>query len=345
LKKTLDEIAAIIGGEVEGDGGIVIEGLSGIPEAGPGMLSFIANEKYLPLLKTSKASALVVSRTLEVDGFPLVRVDDPGQAWTELLELVKPSTPAIPEGIHPSAHIGEGVRLGKGTAVMALAAVMDGAAVGDGSVLYPCVYVGHDSRIGKDCVIYPGVVIRERVEIHDRVVIQPGAVIGSDGFGYQENNGRLIKQEQFGTVVLEDDVEIGANVAIDRARFHETRIGRGTKIDNLVQIAHNVKVGSDAVIVSQTGISGSARIGNNVTLAGQCGVAGHITIGDNVIAAGKAGLTKSIAPNMIVYGNPAGERMEKQRQIVGMRKLPDLIKTVRQLKERIARLEAQSKND
>ena len=345
MKKTLNEIALLVGGVVEGDGNTVVDCLAGIRDALPGALSFIANEKYVSFLESTRATALVVSRNLPVEGFPLIRVDDPDRAWTLLLELVKPPPVVPPEGIHASAYVGERVTVGKGVSIMAHAVVMDGTTIGDGTVLYPNVYVGHDVSIGCDCLLYPGVVLRERVVLCNRVVIQPGAVIGSDGFGYENKAGCFVKQEQCGTVFLDDDVEIGANVAIDRARFHETRIGCGSKIDNLVQIAHNVTVGKDTVIVSQTGVSGSTRIGNRVTIAGQCGVAGHITVGDNVIVAAKGGVTKSVPAGRVVYGNPAGDRVVAQRRAVALRKLPDLLKEVRNLKERIARLEAQSKNN
>ncbi len=345
LKKTLNEIAAIVNGSVDGDGSIVVNGLAGIREAGPDTLSFISNEKYLPLLEGARAAALVVARDLAVSGFSLVRVDDPALAWDRLLDLVKPPAIELPEGIHSTAFVAETATLGKDVRIAHNAVVMDGARIGDKTVIFPNVYVGHATRIGRDCLVYPNVVIRERTEIHDRVVIQPGAVIGSDGFGYHESKGRIIKQEQYGIVVLEDDVEIGANVTIDRARLHETRIGQGTKIDNLVQIAHNVQVGRHSILVSQVGVAGSTSLGQGVIMAGQSGAAGHITIGDGVIVAARAGVTKDVEPKEVVYGNPAGKRVAKQREVIGIRKIPALLEAVRTLKERIARLEAQSGND
>jgi len=345
LKKTLKEIAELIGGELDGDVDIQITGLAGIREAEAGTLSFIANEKYLRYARESKASALVVSRDLQLEGKTLVRVDDPNKAWNRLLELIRPSVVTTHGGVHSTAVVGENVELHPDVAIMAYVTVMDGASVGRGTVLYPHVYVGHQTKIGEGCVIYPGVVIRERVEIRDRVVIHPGAVVGSDGFGYQTVSGSLTKQEQLGTVVVEDDVEIGACVTIDRARFHETRIGRGSKIDNLVQIAHNVVVGCESIIVSQTGIAGSCRIGDHVIIAGQVGVAGHLTIGDNAVIAAKAGISKNIAPNDVVYGIPAGKKIEKQREIVSLRKLPELLKSFKELEERVARLEARSQSE
>jgi UDP-3-O-[3-hydroxymyristoyl] glucosamine N-acyltransferase len=280
-----------------------------------------------------------------VEGFALIRVDDPDHAWGQLLELVKPPAIEIPAGVHERAFVAENARLGKGVAVMAHATVMDGATIGDGTVIYPYVYIGHGTTVGRGCLIYPAVMIRERVELGDRVVVQPGAVIGSDGFGFSEKNGRHVKQEQFGTVVIEDDVEIGANVTVDRARFHETRICRGTKIDNLVQIAHNVSVGCDSVIVSQTGISGSCRIGNRVKIGGQVGIVGHLTIGDDAAVAAGSGVVKNLEGKKVYFGTPAQERIEAYRQVAAVRRLPGLLKTIKQLEERIARLEAQSGND
>lgn len=347
MDKRVSEIAAIVDGAVEGDDGIVITGLAGIREAGPGDLTFAADAKYLHDIERTRASAILVTRgTVKRTGMPtLVRVADVKQSWDTLLEMVKPDPVEIPRGIDPAAKIGSEVTVGDNVAVSAFAAVMDGASLGDGTTIFPHVYIGHGARVGRDCLIYPGVVIRERVIIGDRVIIQPGAVIGSDGFGYHEEGGKLRKQEQSGTVVIEDDVEVGANVAIDRARFSETRIGSGTKIDNLVQIAHNVTVGSDSVLVSQVGLAGSSHLGKRVRLGGQSGVAGHISVGDNVVAAGRAAITKPVPANKVVYGNPAGDRIERQREVVSLRRLPALIETVKKLSERIQCLEAQSKND
>jgi UDP-3-O-[3-hydroxymyristoyl] glucosamine N-acyltransferase len=257
---------------------------------------------------------------------------------------VKPPPIRHIPGVHPSAVVGDNVYLGREVSIMSHVTLEDGVRVGDRTVIYPGVYVGHESRIGQDCLIYPNVAIRERVTLGERVIVQSGAVLGSDGFGFAGEDGQYRKQEQFGTVVIEDDVEIGANVTIDRARFEETRIGRGTKIDNLVQIAHNVIVGDNSIIVSQTGIAGSARIGKNVILAGQVGVAGHISIGDHVRVAAKAGVTKSVPDNEIMYGNPAGSYTEKKREVVSVRKIPELLDTVKALSERVGRLEAESKN-
>jgi UDP-3-O-[3-hydroxymyristoyl] glucosamine N-acyltransferase len=228
---------------------------------------------------------------------------------------------------------------------MPFATVEAGAVIGDRTLIYPGVYIGHQSRVGADCVLYPNVVIRERITLGDRVIVHGGSVIGADGFGYEPDGDKLRKQEQFGTVVVEDDVEIGANVTVDRARFDVTRIGRGTKIDNLVQIAHNVILGEGCIIVSQVGIAGSARIGKNVVLAGQVGIVGHLTIGDNVKVAAQSGIGKDIPAEEVYFGSPAIPIRDKKRELAAVKKLPGLLKAVRDLEKRLSRLEAQSEND
>ena len=220
--------------------------------------------------------------------------------------------------------------------------MQDGAKVGDRTSLYPGVYVGHEASLGEDCLIYPHVVIREHIVLEDRVIIHSGTVIGCDGFGYTTVKGVHHKIPQIGSVLIESDVEIGANVSIDRARFDKTHIKKGAKIDNLVQIGHNVVVGENTFIVSQVGIAGSTRIGNNVILAGQSGVDGHVTIGDNVMVAGRAGVTKDVEPNMIVSGFPAQSHEKERKTRVYRRRIPDIEKAVRSLEERIEHLERSS---
>lgn len=345
LKKTLREIADFLGGELCGDGDQLITGVAGIDDAVSGQISYVASEKYLARAEETCASALIVGSGVSMEGMNLIRVKDPEAAWERLVELAKPKPIHFEPGVDPCAWVSEEASLGKDVVIMAHATVEAGAIIGDSTIVYPGVYVGHFCSIGKDCRIYPNVVLRERVVLEDRVIIQPGAVIGSDGFGYAEVDGRRVKQEQSGTVILEEDVEVGANVAIDRARFDVTRICRGTKIDNLVQIAHNVVIGENSIIISQAGIAGSTRIGKNVILAGQVGVAGHIKIGNNVKVAAKGGVTKSVEDNEVLYGNPAGRHADKKREVVHVRRLPKLMKKLKALSERVRCLEAQSEND
>jgi len=339
VKKTLKEIAQMIGGEVIGDGNVVITGICGIKEAEEGDITFLANPKYLPLMQHTKASAIIASSDVKESPRPMIRTENPSLAFAKMVQLMAPNEIRHPRGIHPTVVIGKGVTLGKEVAIEPYAVIDDHAVIGDGTILYMGVYVGHHTRIGEGCLIYPHVTIRERVTVGDRVIIHSGSVIGSDGFGFSTVKGVHHKIPQIGTVIIEDDVEIGANVTIDRARFDKTWIKKGTKIDNLVQIAHNVVVGENSVIVSQTGISGSTEIGNNVILAGQSGIVGHITIGDNAVIAAQAGVTKSVPANTCVSGYPAKPHIQAKRMNAALQRLPELLKTIARLQKRIEELE------
>lgn len=339
MRKTLKEIAQIIDGEVVGDGNTIITGISGIKEAQDGDLTFLANPKYLHLMDATKATAIITSREIKTAPKPIIRTDNPSLAFAKMVSFLAPNEQVHPSGIHPTAVIGKNVKLGRDVALQPYVVLDDNVEVGDRTVIYAGCYIGHHTRIGADCLIYPNVAIRERVEIGNRVVIHSGTIIGSDGFGFATVKGVHHKIPQIGTVAIEDDVEIGANVTIDRARFGKTLIGRGTKIDNLVQIAHNVIVGENSIIVAQTGISGSTTIGRGVTLAGQAGLVGHITIGDNAVVAAQAGVTKSVPPNTYVSGYPAKPHDKAKRINACVQRLPELFKAVRQLEEKISELE------
>jgi UDP-3-O-[3-hydroxymyristoyl] glucosamine N-acyltransferase len=244
-----------------------------------------------------------------------------------------------PPGIHPTAVIGERVTLGQQLTIGAYVVIADGAVIGDRTVIYPHVYIGNETVLGTDCLIYPQVSIRERCQLGHRVILHSGVVIGSDGFGYASVEGVHHKIPQVGTVVVEDDVEIGANTCLDRARFGRTRIGKGTKIDNLVQIAHNVETGHHCIIVGQAGVAGSTKLGDHVTLAGQCGISGHLQIGDHAIVTGKAGVSKNVPPRAVVRGSPAQEIKSCQMQEIAVRRLPQTQVVVKELIARIAELE------
>ncbi len=340
MQKTLREIADLIDGEVVGDPSTVVTGICGIKEAEAGDLTFVANSRYLPLIKTTRASAIITSRDVKSSSKPIIRTDNPSLAFAKMVGLMAPNEMYRPQGIHPTAVVGQNVRLGKDVTVQAYVVVEDDAQIGDRTVLYTGSYIGHYTRIGDDCLIYPHVTVRERVTLGSRVIVHSGTVIGSDGFGFATVRGVHHKIPQIGTVVIEDDVEIGANVTIDRARFGVTSIGRGTKIDNLVQIAHNVVIGENSILVAQSGISGSTVVGKGVTLAGQAGIVGHITIGDNAVVAAQAGVTKSIPPNVCVSGYPAKPHASAKRINACVQRLPKLVKTVEELEDRIAELEA-----
>lgn len=338
MKTTLREIAKLVDGEIIGDENIEITGVSGIKEAKRGDLTFVANSKYESLMDTTKASAIITAQDIEEASKPIIRTKNPSLAFAKLVSLLAPNDIKHPQGIHPSAIIGENVKLGRDVAVQAYAVIEDNAEIDDGAIIYSGVYVGHHTKIGKNTLIYPGVSIRERVNIGDRVIIHSGTVIGSDGFGFAAVRGVHHKIPQIGTVVIEDDVEIGANVTIDRARFDKTIVGRGTKIDNLVQIAHNVIIGENSIVVAQTGISGSTTIGKDVILAGQSGIVGHITVGDNSIVAAQAGVTKSIPANSKVSGYPAKPHSAAKRVNACVQRLPELFKKVKELEEKIQQL-------
>ncbi len=344
MKKTLNEIAAIVDGEIVGNGDIVVTGICGIKEARKGDLTFVANSRYLSLMNHTEASAIITSRDVKSAPLPIIRTNNPSIAFAKMVSLMAPNEFKKPKGIHPTAVIGEKVKIGRNVAIQAYVVIEDNAEIKDSTTLYAGVYIGQHTKIGKDCVIYPYVIIRERVVIGNRVTIHGGTVIGSDGFGFSTVKGVHQRIPQIGNVVIEDDVEIGANVTIDRARFDKTIIKKGTKIDNLVQIAHNVIIGEHSIVVAQSGISGSATIGNNVTLAGQSGVIGHVSIGDNVVVGGKAGVTKSIPPNSCVSGFPAKSHAVAKRINACVQNLPDLYKKVKAMEEELKKFKSGKKD-
>lgn len=339
MKKTLNEIAQLIDGVVVGDGNIEIVGVCGIKEAQKGEITFVANRKYIPLIEQTNASAIITTPDVKKSSKPLILTENPSLAFAKLLALIAPDESNNYKGVHPTAVIGKNVKIGKGVAIHPFVVVGDNSEIGDNTLLYAGVFIGHNAKIGNNSIVYPHVSIRERVIIGDRVIIHSGTVIGSDGFGFATVQGLHQKIPQIGTVVIEDDVEIGANVTIDRARFDKTLIKHGTKIDNLVQIAHNVVIGENSIIVAQAGISGSTTLGKNVTLAGQAGVIGHINIGDNAVVAAQAGVTKSVPENTCVSGYPAKPHKKAKRINACVQKLPDLYKLVSELENKIATLE------
>lgn len=342
MQKTLKEIATLIDGEIVGDESIVVTGICGIKEAKEGDLTFIANSRYLPLMQNTRASAIITSKDVKSAPKAIIRTENPSLAFAKMVSLLAPNEVKRPRGIHPTAVIGEKVKLGKNVAIEPYVVLEDNVEIKDNTILYAGVYVGHYTKIGRDCIIHPYAVIRERVVIGSRVIIHCGTVIGSDGFGFSTVQGVHHRIPQIGTVIIEDDVEIGSNVTIDRARFDKTLIKKGTKIDNLVQIAHNVVIGENSIIVAQSGISGSTTIGKNVTLAGQAGVIGHITVGDNVVVAAQAGVTKSIPPNTCVSGYPAKPHALAKRINAFIQNLPDLFKRMKELEKEIEQLKVKN---
>ena len=333
--RTTKELAELVGGELVGDPDAVIKGVADIREAKEGDITFAANPKYAPLVKTTRASCVVTSREVECPAKTLIRTENPSKAFSKIISTLLPQSARHPRGIHPSAVVGKGAKLGKNVSVGANAIIEEGCQIGQDSIIYGGVYVGHDSKIGKNVLIYPNVTIREKATVGDRVIIHPGTVVGSDGFGYVSVDGKHQKIPQVGTVAIEDDVEIGSCVTIDRARFGKTVIGRGSKIDNLVQIAHNVTIGENSIIVAQAGISGSTSLGKNVILAGQAGVVGHVDVGDNVIVMAQAGVTKSVPKDEIILGSPARPVSLAKKIFACLDRLPELFKRVKKIEKKL----------
>jgi UDP-3-O-[3-hydroxymyristoyl] glucosamine N-acyltransferase len=311
----------------------LIVGVASLDDANEGDLSFYANPKYLKALRKSHATAVLVPHGFaEEVRATRVWVDDPAEAFAKLLEVFAPAPICPMPGIHSSAIVAADAEIGVGVTIEAFAIIESGARIGAHTVIGAHSYIGHHAVLGEECRLYPHVAIRERSVIGNRVVFHPGVVIGSDGFGYEFRDGRQQKIPQTGTVQIDDDVEIGANSTVDRARFGRTWIQEGVKIDNLVQIAHNVTIGRHTVICAQVGISGSVRVGNYVTLAGKVGVNGHIEIGDGAIAAAMGAITKSVPPREVLVGVPAKPAREYKRNLA-------LLNNIDKLYERVKKLE------
>ncbi|MHC4605367.1 MAG: UDP-3-O-(3-hydroxymyristoyl)glucosamine N-acyltransferase [Planctomycetota bacterium] len=344
MEITLKELAGMVDGTVSGDPGTRIRGVSGISQAGPGQITFLANPKYAPMLKTTGASAVVVGKGTKADGpAALLTVENPDLAFALIVERFDTFRPKIAAGVHPTAVVAKNAKIGRGVSIGAHCVVEDGATIGDGTVLYPQVYVGQDVKIGAKCLFHPMAAVYHRCVIGSNVILHSGAVVGSDGFGYVKVDGENRKIRQTGIAVLEDDVELGANVTIDRARFGRTVIRRGAKIDNLVMVAHNVEIGENCMLAAQTGFAGSAKAGKNVLTGGQAGIAGHVELGDGAIVTAQSGVGRDVKPGTIVSGEHAVDYQSHMRSLAAFRKLPELVQEVRELRSRLKELEGGSK--
>lgn len=338
MQKTLKEIAALIDGELIGDGKIKISGLDSIETARAGYLTF-ADENHVDAAKKSNASAVIVPKNFSGE-LPKnsIKSENPKFAFAKLMEIFKPQI-NIPEGISSQAFIGKNVKIASTAKIMAFVYIDDNAEISEGVIIYPNAYIGQNAKIGADTVIYSSVTVREYCEIGARCVIHASAVIGADGFGFTTSKGVHTKVPQIGNVIIEDDVEIGAHVGIDRAAMGSTVIGHGTKIDNLVHIGHNCKMGANCLIVAQTGISGSTIVGDNVTFGGQTGTVGHIKIGGHSVYAARSGITKNMPEGFFGSGFPVQNHNEWLRTQAAIQKIPDLIKKIRQLEKTVADLQ------
>jgi UDP-3-O-[3-hydroxymyristoyl] glucosamine N-acyltransferase len=333
----LRELAERLGCELRGDGDVEVGGVAGIEQAGPGDVTFLANPRYAPRLADTRAAAVILAPGHEAP-VPCLFTDQPYLAFTRAVAVLRPPSRPAP-GVHPSAQVDPTAVLGPDVHVGALAVVGPGVRLGARSAIHPHVVLYEGVTVGEDCVLHSGVQVRERCRLGNRVVVQNGAVIGGDGFGFaRDGGGRYQKFPQVGIVVIEDDVEIGALSAVDRAALGETRIGRGTKLDNLVQVGHSVAIGEDSVLAGQVGVAGSTRIGSRVTLAGQVGVAGHLKIGDGVVATAQTGIPGSVEEGTVVSGYPAIENRAWLKASAVFAKLPELQRRLRELERKVESL-------
>jgi UDP-3-O-[3-hydroxymyristoyl] glucosamine N-acyltransferase len=340
MNKSVGEIAELVGGTVVGDGTARITGLNGIKQAKAGDLTFAGSRQYLPYVDTTGASAILVNPEVVSSSRTLIHVKDPYPAFVKVIHACAADAGARhPTGIHPSVVLGRNVLLGREVGIDAHVRIADDAAIGDGVVLYANVYIGRGSRIGAHTIVYPNVTIRDGVTVGARCIIHSGTVLGSDGFGFAPVEGAWFKIPQLGNLIVGDDVEIGANSAVDRATFGSTVIGRGTKIDNLVQIGHNVEIGEHCVISGMSGVAGSATMGNHVTVAAQVGIGDHVEIGDGVTIGARSGVTQSISPGRVVSGFPAMDHQLALRVLAGLRHLPQIPCRIRELERRIQHME------
>jgi len=338
VEKSLRELAALVGGRVTGDETVLIQGVAGLDEAGEREITFLANPKYAHKIAGTRASAVIAPQGADLCGRSGIETANPYLAFAKILTLFHAS-PSPPKGVMPGAYVGDGVTLGEGVTIYPGACVGDNSAIGDRVTLFPGATIYDGVELGNDVTLHANVVIRERCRIGNRVTVHSGAVIGSDGFGYAPDGKGWYKIPQIGIVVIEDDVEIGANAAIDRAALDVTLIRRGTKIDNLVQIAHNCIIGENCMIVSQVGISGSSKLGDHVTLAGQVGLAGHLEIGANTIVGAKSGVPGNLPGNAMYSGIPAIPHKEWLKSMSTIPRLPDMRKNLNALEKRVRELE------
>jgi UDP-3-O-[3-hydroxymyristoyl] glucosamine N-acyltransferase len=342
---SLAVLADLVGGSVSGDPSTVVSGVAPLDQAGPGQVSFLANPKYQSQLAGCRAAAIIVHPSLDgrVDA-PLLLVDNPYLAFAKVLTyFTAPSSPG--RGIMPGAHVHPEAIIGDEVTIAPGCVIARGARIGRGTVLHPNVVIGEETVLGENCLVYANVTVREECTIGNRVILQPGAVVGSDGFGFAPDGRTYFKIPQVGQVIIEDDVEIGACSCIDRGTLGITRIGRGTKIDNLVQIGHNVQVGEDTVMAGQAGISGSTVIGSHCMFGGQTATAGHLKIGDNVTLAARGGITHDTGDNQNLAGVPAIPHRDWLKATMTMTHLPEMRRELRELKKQVETLQRRLSED
>jgi len=338
---TLAQIAGRIGGKVSGNTELEIDGVSQIDMATKGKITFIANPKYKQALQSTGASAVIIDAKADITpSIPFIIVADAYFGFLQTFLLFNPTKKILEDGIHPSAVIHDSAKVSEGVAIGANAYIGAGVVIGSKTQIFPNCVILNNSKIGDGCTLYPSVTVREECSIGDRVIIHNGTVIGSDGFGFAFHEGKYHKIPQLGRVVIEDDVEIGANTTIDRATMGETVIKKGVKLDNLIQIAHNCVIGENTVIAAQTGISGSTTVGRTVVIAGQVGLVGHIKIGDGAQLGAQSGVTNNVPDGGIYFGYPARPAMRAKRIEAVVNNLPDLRKRIKSLEKEISELKS-----
>lgn len=337
MQLSASQIAALAGGCIEGDGNVMISTFAKIEEGKPGAISFLANPKYEHYIYSTESSAVLVSKTFKAEhpvSATLIRVDDPYATVAKLLEMASEMLKPNPVGVEQPSFVAEGVELPDDVYVGAFAYIAKGAKIGEGAKIYPNAYVGENVVIGENSVVYAGVKIYHNCVIGNRCVLHAGVVIGADGFGFAPVDGHYNKIPQIGNVVIDDDVEIGANTTVDRATMGSTRVKKGTKLDNLIQVAHNCVIGENTVIAAQCGVAGSSKVGSHCMIGGQVGIAGHIEVGDNVQIGAQTGVPNSIKSGSRVMGTPAIDAAKFARQVV-------LLKNLQSLCDRVKKLESQ----
>ncbi len=343
---TVESIAKLVGGIVDGDGSKVLEQIVPISEAGPNDLTFAIDDKNVAKLKDTKAAAAIIPQDVSAEGLAmgLIKVADVGEAVATLLDKLAPQEDFPPVGVHSSAVISDTADLADNVAIGANVTIGERTRIGPGCVICPNVVIGADVELASDVVLFEGVVVRQNSQIGNRVRIGSNTVIGFEGFGYYTSDGIHYRIPHIGNVVLEDDVEIGACSCVDKGKFGSTRVGAGTKIDNLVQIAHNVQVGKGCLLTGQSGVAGSAKLGNYVVLGGNSGVRDNISIGNGVQCAAHSAIAADVPDGQIVAGTPAMPAREKYRVIKAQEKLPELLKQVKKLEARLEKLESSKDN-
>lgn len=339
---SLARVQELVGGEVVGPPGLLVAGISNLEEADEHDLSYVVSDRALKAALASKAAAFVVGRRIAELSKPQLVVSYPAHAFARLAQALF-TKPYHPLGVATEVIRGADVEIGADASIWPHVTLGDRVKVGARVTLYPGVFIGSDTMVGDECLFYPNVVVREGCTIGARVIIHSGTVIGSDGFAYVQHQGRHQKVPQLGGVTIEDDVELGANVTIDRATFGQTVIKRGTKVDNLVQIAHNVTVGEDSILVAQVGIAGSTRLGHHVMVGGQAGLTDHLQVGDHVMIAARSGVNRSLEPNQIVAGAPVMPHDTFLKSHAVIPRLPELRQRVRELEKRLLALESKGK--